>query len=517
MNHSGMRIFQGSICIICCLVMVISMFSFSASASGNIDNLADQILSAVESGRSSVRLSVPSSDPMETFRDMFLKYPALFLYYGGYSGTTYPTYSEVTMTLRNQNVPWDSVYVAHSLEDVRNLTAYSLSRLETGFRFVMVQGPMVTSDHIADFAHDMIQDHYFGFMGYHGNQVSYITNEELPLVSYQVTFHYWDGISISTLSNWRKESEASALHLASTLFAQDMPDYMKELLIHDWLVNNNRYNTRDTSAPESHMAYSALVSGNPVCQGYAEACLVLFKAAGIPVRYVSGDGTNSQGRTESHAWNCVQIQGQWYNLDTTWDDPTSQNGTDTLRYDYFNVTDSQLAQDHRWDRNTAPRCTATDMNYNRVRSLVDSDTGYYTDYSPRNVTTRDMTEAHFRSGLQLCARPDGSTPNVSEPSAPEYDPTPGYSQPEYDPTPGYSQPEYDPTPGYTQPGYSYPGYSQPGYSTQKNSDNSIGGILAGALAALGGIIALIFGASNKRRKQNDQGRRPGVYNPSDYD
>lgn len=518
--------------ILCCLVMVISMFSFSANAAGTVETLAAQLLEAVEQGQRTVMLTVQSRDLDSVLRKVFDQYPALFVYYNGYSSRIYTSHTDVTFTLQNHDVAWDSIYVARSLEDVRSMVAYNLGQLEPGFRFVMAQGPLVTSDHISDFAHDMMQEHYFAYMGYNGNQLSYQTNDRYSVVSYEVNFHYWEGVSLNTLAAWRHASEQKALELASTLFAQDMPDYRKELLIHDWLVNNNRYNTQDTSAPESHMAYSALVSGNPVCQGYAEAALVLLRAAGVPAVYVDGEGTNSAGITESHAWNCVQIQGQWYNLDVTWDDPTSQNGTDTLRYTYFNITDSQLAQDHRWDRSLAPQCNATAMDYNRVRSLVEGDSGYYSDYSTRNLNTRDMTVSHYGSQLQLCPRPDGRTPSVSVPQAttPAYT-SPGYSQPSYTQpvyttpwdTPSQPQPTEDPgysvPPGYTNPwetpGYTQPGYTQPGYTQPEEDDNA--GAILGGLAGLAGIGAAIFGAAKKRRKKDeDDTDQPMVFDPNNW-
>ena len=42
----------------------------------------------------------------------------------------------------------------------------------------------------------------------------------------------------------------------------------------------------------------------------------------IPCVLVSGIGTNSAGETEAHAWNYVQLNGAWYAIDVTWDDPT---------------------------------------------------------------------------------------------------------------------------------------------------------------------------------------------------
>ena len=48
----------------------------------------------------------------------------------------------------------------------------------------------------------------------------------------------------------------------------------------------------------------------------------------------------------------VHIDGRWYHVDVTWDDPVSSE--DVLRHDYFNLTDSQISADHTWDKSKYP-------------------------------------------------------------------------------------------------------------------------------------------------------------------
>lgn len=53
---------------------------------------------------------------------------------------------------------------------------------------------------------------------------------------------------------------------------------------------------------------------------------------------MSGTATNSQGETENHAWNYVQLNGIWYAVDCTWDDPIIiGNGkiNESIKYQYF--------------------------------------------------------------------------------------------------------------------------------------------------------------------------------------
>lgn len=48
----------------------------------------------------------------------------------------------------------------------------------------------------------------------------------------------------------------------------------------------------------------------------------------------------------------VNIDGKWYHVDLTWDDPISSR--DVLRYDYYNLTDNQMSKDHNWDNSKYP-------------------------------------------------------------------------------------------------------------------------------------------------------------------
>lgn len=118
--------------------------------------------------------------------------------------------------------------------------------------------------------------------------------------------------------------------------------YERLLYIHDWLVLHSACNADGIS---SHMrafeAVSAL-EGNmtgdsrPVCEGYARAFKLLCDELGIPCMLITGEGV-SGNVTESHMWNYVQLDGAWYAVDVTWDDPLYLEERGEPRYTYFLV------------------------------------------------------------------------------------------------------------------------------------------------------------------------------------
>ena len=76
--------------------------------------------------------------------------------------------------------------------------------------------------------------------------------------------------------------------------------------------------------------------------------LHLLDEMNIPCIMVCGTGINSSGQTESHAWNYVKVDGQWYAVDTTWDDPVIIGGGQqrTISTKYFLVGSNTLFNDH---------------------------------------------------------------------------------------------------------------------------------------------------------------------------
>lgn len=118
-------------------------------------------------------------------------------------------------------------------------------------------------------------------------------------------------------------------------------------IVHDYLVENIKYDT-SISKENIYNIYGAMVNGEAVCEGYARSFKYLMDSLGIPCTLVIGKGTNSEGRTESHAWNYVQVENRWYALDATWDDPISTTGfvNENSKYRYFLKGSNDMIKDH---------------------------------------------------------------------------------------------------------------------------------------------------------------------------
>ena len=154
----------------------------------------------------------------------------------------------------------------------------------------------------------------------------------------------------------------------------DMSAYKKIKAIHDEIINTASY---DNSAYEAHQLsenldndnsvniYGTLVEGKAVCEGYSETFAYMCSKIGVRAVCVRGDEYPSKDDTP-HEWNKVYYNKQWYNVDLTWDDPTS-NIKENLKYDYFMVSDKTMNRDHR----------ENNPNF-RVPKAADDSKAYYT-------------------------------------------------------------------------------------------------------------------------------------------
>ena len=108
---------------------------------------------------------------------------------------------------------------------------------------------------------------------------------------------------------------------------------------------NTKYDLRSTIPDDSHNVYGVLLKGIGVCDGYATTTQLLLTIAGLDCITIRGVAASSLG-SEGHAWNIIKIDGIHYHLDTTWDDPVPDT-KGFVRYDYFNLTDDEISEDHR--------------------------------------------------------------------------------------------------------------------------------------------------------------------------
>ena len=115
----------------------------------------------------------------------------------------------------------------------------------------------------------------------------------------------------------------------------DGTEYAKAVWLHDWLIDQMKY---DSSLKWSS-AESALTRGLGTCQSYESAYSSLLTKAGI-------ENAETRDTADGHTWNAVKLDGEWYQVDATWDDSDNNWYGFDQRHLYFGLTDELMAIAH---------------------------------------------------------------------------------------------------------------------------------------------------------------------------
>ena len=124
----------------------------------------------------------------------------------------------------------------------------------------------------------------------------------------------------------------------------DVKEFVKT--IHDYIISISDYDVdkadKKITNYLSNTAYGPLLQGYAICSGYTDAMALFLHRYNIP---------NFKIVSENHIWNVVMIDGEWYHLDLTWNDPVLSDGTDTIDYTYFLITTEELLEIEKTQHN----------------------------------------------------------------------------------------------------------------------------------------------------------------------
>ena len=112
----------------------------------------------------------------------------------------------------------------------------------------------------------------------------------------------------------------------------------KLLAVHDKMVENYKYDysaTSDDILP--FHAYGIFKNNTAVCQGYAQAYYMILRELGIEANFCRSDSIN-------HLWNYVKLDGKWYHVDVTWDDPNKTDNISAAYHSNFLLSDDKRFQ-----------------------------------------------------------------------------------------------------------------------------------------------------------------------------
>lgn len=184
----------------------------------------------------------------------------------------------------------------------------------------------------------------------------------------------------------------SAVNDCIKTIAPGSNDMQKALQVHDYLVLNAKY----MKCSMQQTAYGVLVDKKGVCQSYALAYEYIMNKLGIETTYIASSSMN-------HIWNMSKINGRWYQIDVTYDDPTSDK-MGRVSHKYFMKSDSAMrSMGHSWNTKSYA-CSSGKYNnafWKKVKTGVFKQGKYYYYVSPKGKLIRKTISSGRTKTIKL--------------------------------------------------------------------------------------------------------------------
>lgn len=172
----------------------------------------------------------------------------------------------------------------------------------------------------------------------------------------------------------------------------------RERYIHKYIINDIKYKyTISADDIDAHTIVGSFIHKKAVCDGISKAFKYLCDKSKISSNIVEGNAITKDNNFESHAWNMVEIDKNWYHIDVTWDMTLMENDK-YVRYDYFNVTDTDILKDHK-DFDKYERCINTECNFFYINnSIINSkkDLKRFFDFKIKQIRNNNSKKIYFK-------------------------------------------------------------------------------------------------------------------------
>ena len=208
--------------------------------------------------------------------------------------------------------------------------------------------------------HAVLNDHPELFWVHNREQVYKTTYKNSDYCLFSPGYSYTDS-EITEIQNAMENAYQEVVSM--------IPDgsgvYEKIKIVYTYLIDNTEY---AASEHDQNIA-GTFWKRETVCAGYAAGMQYLLERLGISCIYVEG---NTKDTAEGHAWNIVEIDGQYYYVDVTnGDQPNFLEGDavelvehKTTMYDYLCPFPEEYEMTYTPLSDFAiPECTAVDKNF----------------------------------------------------------------------------------------------------------------------------------------------------------
>lgn len=174
------------------------------------------------------------------------------------------------------------------------------------------------------------------------NTLSILNNYVHPFNSFEsIIFNFDNNVIEIEIRHTYSKTEIDAINkeidtIINQVITNNMAVREQIKAVHDYIINNTAYDTLKSENIEdktykSNTAYGVLIEKFGICSGYSDTMKIFLDKLNIINYKISND---------QHIWNLVYLDGTWYHLDLTWDDPISE--LNITRDNYFLINTNTL-------------------------------------------------------------------------------------------------------------------------------------------------------------------------------
>ena len=203
----------------------------------------------------------------------------------------------------------------------------------------------------------VINDHpeFFYLNGY--TYTRYMQQEEIKYITFSGRYLY----SAAEVEKRQAAIDRIVDEKMAELVGNDSYETVKS--VYEYLILSTEYSME---SPDNQNICSVFLDRKSVCNGYAKAAQYLLNSYGVPCIIVNGTAQGS-----AHAWNIVEMYGEYYHMDVTWGDPSyyalegeQEDDVPDIDYSYLAVTTAEISKNHSMDDTFAlPVCASVQDNY----------------------------------------------------------------------------------------------------------------------------------------------------------
>lgn len=182
------------------------------------------------------------------------------------------------------------------------------------------------------------------------NKLANLNNYVHPYNNYRqavVTSNTFNKIEVTIEKSYSddviKATDKKVDEIIKDILNDNMTDKEKIIAIHNYIIETTTYDTEyldanleDIDNP-SHKAIGPLYYHKALCGGYTDTMALFLNKLKIPNYRIS---------SESHIWNYVYLDNNWYHVDLTWDDPITDDGSNLVLDNFLLITTEKLESYH---------------------------------------------------------------------------------------------------------------------------------------------------------------------------